>query len=186
MEPITLLLGGATLLGTLLALRKKSPASGSLSATAGDTSINRSLDELDPEARAIFQQLIDRLQARGFSPYVFETLRSDARQLELIEQGFSEWNPDNLPGPHGQRIAMDLVDGRLDSNGDPIWWGESTGKGNDDERLAMAAEFWAAGSEVAKDELGATGEEVLDNGGWWGFYDPAHWQLPRPGQGSQA
>ena len=71
-----------------------------------------SLELLQPRFRAKVEQLIATLRGRGFDAKVFETFRTRARLLELVERGTSvEPNADgSVPiGMHELGLAADII-----------------------------------------------------------------------------
>jgi hypothetical protein len=65
----------------------------------------RSLDLLVPSFKAKVQQLLRAMQARGFRPLVWETLRSRERAEQLAEKGTGR--PDSM---HIYGLAVDVID----------------------------------------------------------------------------
>lgn len=76
------------------------------------------MDLLEPVTRALVQQVIQQAAKLGISLMVFETYRSQDRQLDLYEQGKSQLH---TVGVHHYGLACDLV---RDVNGQPSWEGD--------------------------------------------------------------
>lgn len=126
-----------------------------------------SLDDLERTFAAQVRQLIADMEFAGFPVFIAETYRSPERQAWLYEQGFSQIREG---GAHPAGMAVDLTDGRTDSEGRTVHYGASLESWpNAAERSAMADEFFAALGQRAQ-ALGLTW------GGTWSFYDPAHVQ----------
>lgn len=134
---------------------------------------SRNLADLLPEVQPHASAVLARMAARGFPVYVFETFRSDERQTYLKNQGRSKVEKD---GAHGQRRAMDLVDGRTVAGHLNLWGASAPEWGLSSEdvaaRKAAAAEFFDALGEEARREGFTWG------GGWTSLYDPAHVEWP--------
>jgi len=132
-----------------------------------------SLADLSPPMVDPVERLIARLESMGFRPYKYETLRSCARGEYLKEKGVTELGCASLHvastdggGGDGEfALAIDIVDGRDDSAGRTIWWGEGYGDEHDGERRDMADAFFAALADLAPGY-------GLTTGASWG--DPAH------------
>ena len=73
---------------------------------------------LEPETRARVQQTLEEAATLGISLMVFETYRSQDRQLDLFEQGKSQLH---TVGVHHYGLACDLVRA---VNGKPSWEGD--------------------------------------------------------------
>lgn len=76
------------------------------------------MDLLEPVTRALVQQVIQEAATLGISLMVFETYRSQDRQLDLFEQGKSQLH---TVGVHHYGLACDLV---RDVGGQPSWAGD--------------------------------------------------------------
>jgi len=124
------------------------------------------LEDLLPEVRRPAEAALEALRRAGHDPRVYETFRHPDRAAYLETRGVSKAG---VRSYHVKRRALDVVDNRRDSNGDRILWGAPTGKGNDQERAAMADQFFRAWGAAVKQNGGTWG-------GDWSFYDPAHAQ----------
>jgi len=73
---------------------------------------------LEPMTRKLVQQLVDAAQQMGIAVMIFETYRSQTRQLELFNNGATK-----LPtvGVHQYGLACDIV--RV-AGGEPSWKGD--------------------------------------------------------------
>ena len=134
-----------------------------------------SLELLEPSFRKKVQKLIQVLQAQGYEPWVYETLRTAARQDWLYASGRTR------PGPivtdvdssapmvgHGVGLAADIIDGRPHPtrSGQKVGWGSWTGDPGDAEAKLMADAFFdALGSEAKKLGLVWGGDWILSGGG---------------------
>lgn len=126
------------------------------------------LAELHPDCRKKVEAIVAGLKKRGFSPIVYETLRSPERAAYLKEKGYSKAGTASL---HCKRAAADIVDGRKGPDGRAVYWGASVSGVPADQvetRKKMAAEFFAALGEEAE----KAGMEW--GGSWKSFPDPAH------------
>ena len=140
------------------------------------------LEGLDPEFRSKLDQLVKALEARGYKPWIYETIRTQARQDWLYASGRTR------PGPivtdvreptdkgHGAGKAADIIDGRPHPTrkGQRVGWGSWTGDPGDDEAAEMAADYFQAQGEEAE-RLGLVwgGRWTLSGGG----KDEPHVQL---------
>jgi len=132
-----------------------------------ETPTSRSLGDLVDGLDAKVRAMLDDMRARGHSPYVYETYRSPARGDYLRSKGASKLGSASL---HCQGKAVDVVDGRKDSNGTRVFWGAAVNAGADAERASMAAEFFADLGEAAH------AQGLVWGGDWSGFPDLAHVQ----------
>ena len=73
------------------------------------------LDLLEPVTRSLVQQAVQEAATLGISLMVFETYRSQDRQLDLFDQGKSQLH---TVGVHHDGLACDLV---RDVCGQPSW-----------------------------------------------------------------
>jgi hypothetical protein len=73
---------------------------------------------LEPVTRAAVQAVIADAAARGIKLMIFETFRSQERQMTLFEQGATQLR---TVGVHNYGLACDLV---KDINGEPSWKGD--------------------------------------------------------------
>ena len=73
---------------------------------------------LEPVTRAAVQAVIADAAARGIKLMIFETFRSQERQVTLFEQGATQLR---TVGVHNYGLACDLV---KDINGEPSWKGD--------------------------------------------------------------
>ena len=73
---------------------------------------------LEPVTRAAVQAVIADAATRGIKLMIFETLRSQERQMALFEQGATQLR---TVGVHNYGLACDLV---KNVNGDPSWKGD--------------------------------------------------------------
>ena len=78
----------------------------------------KDLDLLEPVTRALVEQVLQEAATLGISLMVFETYRSQDRQLDLFEQGKSRLH---TVGVHHFGLACDPV---RDVNGQPSWEGD--------------------------------------------------------------
>ena len=78
----------------------------------------RDLDLLEPVTRALVQQVLQEAASLGIALMVFETYRSQDRQLDLFDQGKSQLH---TVGVHHYGLACDLV---RDVAGKPSWNGD--------------------------------------------------------------
>tara|TARA_Y100001973_G_scaffold90807_1_gene138761 strand:+ start:1275 stop:1802 length:528 start_codon:yes stop_codon:yes gene_type:complete len=145
---------------------------------AAAVSIERqdTLEGLHPEFLPKLQQLLDRLKARGFKPWVYETHRTAARQDWLYASGRTRPGPivTNVDGKvqtgkgHGAGKAADIIDGRAHPtrSGQRVGWGTWSGQDGDETAAEMAEDFFRALGEEAE-ALGLTwgGRWTLSGGG---------------------
>jgi len=73
---------------------------------------------LEPTMRRLVQQIVDNAQKMGISLMVYETYRSQARQLELFQNGATKLA---TVGVHHYGLACDIV---RDVAGEPSWKGD--------------------------------------------------------------
>ena len=151
-----------------------SSSSSTSSASSGSVDLSRptstSLEDLDPDFREVLEHVIDDMEAQGYPVYVYETYRAAERQAHLHAQGYSQIESG---GSHELGLGADLVDGRRDSLGRLILWGDSEEDWpNADEREAMGSDFFQVLGVTAM----AWGLEW--GGSWASFPDPAHVQSP--------
>ena len=166
-------------------LEKNETAIGSFSggavATAEDLKTYSSLDFLVPEFRVKVDQLITNLKARGMTPRVHETWRSQPRQKVVYDKGRSKTEKS---GAHGEGCAVDIIDGRPheDRKGLYVGWGSYEGSksfqpntAGDRKATVMANEFFTIlGQETKKLNLTWGGEDFGPN-----FVDKPHVEAPR-------
>ena len=139
-----------------------------------------STSELEPAFRAKLEELVRRLEAKGYKPWIYETKRTQARQAWLYASGRTRagskvTNVEQV-GNHGRGRAADVIDGRAHPTrkGERIGWGTWSGKDGDSDAAAMADRFF--------DDLGADAEALgLTWGGRWtlegGGSDKPHVEL---------
>jgi hypothetical protein len=163
---VPVLLAGVPIVALLLVKRGKR-RKGRTGGTVDVTKITSAdLGELQPDVRQKAEAVLAEMRAQGFDPRVYETFRSPERADYLMQKGVSKAGRASY---HVKRRAYDVVNNALDSRGDRILWGASTGKGNDAERKAAADSFFQAFGRAVKKHGGTWG-------GDWSFYDPAHAQ----------
>lgn len=129
---------------------------------------------LEPNFRAKIQRVLSTLKSQGYAPIVYFGWRSPETQAQLKAAGkstvsFSFHNATKNGQPAA--VAVDIVDGRKDSQGRTILWGSSLSSwSNSAERKQMAEEFFKA--------LGVAGKAqgLVWGGDWTSFKDPAHLQ----------
>ena len=143
-----------------------------------EKSVNNTLDGLNPNFKEKLTQLLEKLKNKGYSPRVYETLRTNERQSYLFSIGASKIQH---TGNHGRGTAADIIDGRghPDRAGQIVAWGSWEGEEKrqgrkpstgDIEATKMATDFF--------DALGAAAVEVgLTWGGHWNFVDKPHVEL---------
>lgn len=73
---------------------------------------------LEPKTRELVNAIIADAAAHGFKLMIFETYRSEARQLQLFNQGATQLRQ---VGVHHYGLACDVV---KDINGQPSWKGD--------------------------------------------------------------
>lgn len=76
------------------------------------------MDLLEPVTRSLVQQVLEEAATLGIALMVFETYRSQERQLDLFQQGKSQLH---TVGVHHYGLACDLV---RDVAGAPSWDGD--------------------------------------------------------------
>jgi len=91
----------------------------------------RDLKELDPSFCRQVEKLLDLMRADGFSPVVWETLRSPARALMLSKRGTG-----SRRSMHIYRVACDIVDGDR--------YNMKKQKGQPESYWEAPREFWAS------------------------------------------
>ena len=146
-------------------------------ADAMSTERQTSLDGLHPDFLPKLQQLLDRLKARGFKPWMYETTRTTARQDWLYASGRTRPGPivTNVSGKarnelvgHAAGKAADIIDGRAhpSRSGQRVGWGTWSGQDGDETAAEMAEDFFRALGEEAE-ALGLTwgGRWTLSGGG---------------------
>lgn len=108
---------------------------------------------------AIFQ---DMARKRSIPLYVHTCLRTEAEQNALVKAGNSKAKYPN--SAHNIAEAVDIVHGVFQWNMEPEEWKFLNVLGN----LAL---------DRVNRQLAASNKLILEWGGNWSFYDPAHWEI---------
>lgn len=138
----------------------------------GSTERQDGLEGLDPAFRLQLEAVLGRLEARGYAPWIYETLRTQERQSWLYASGRTRegtrvTNVETV-GNHGRGMAADVIDGRPHPTraGQRIGWGTWEGDPGDAQAAEMAEEFFAAlGEEAEAEGLVWGGRWTLSGGG---------------------
>jgi hypothetical protein len=178
-------IGGAVILASRTKRGEQAWGEAVATVTGGEMppeSVDSRTSSLTPEAAAGWARIQARLEARGFSPWVYETLRTSGRQAYLYSIGRTAeldrspvtWT---LDSNHESGNALDVIDGRRIPSGpfagERVGWGSWTETGSstpDATASAMAAEFFAALGEEAE-------REGWTWGGSWSTKDLPHIEL---------
>lgn len=113
------------------------------------------LEGLKPEFRAKVENILRKLQAKGWQPKVAEGLRTVEQQKEKVRKGYSK----TLKSKHLDGLAADIIDKRYG-------WGKEAADTN--------FQFWKDLGECAKNE------GVTWGGNFRGFVDVAHVEYITP------
>lgn len=120
------------------------------------------IGQMQPAAAAAAQRVLCRLKKQGINVTVTETLRSHARQAQLLAQGNGVTNAAPGRSYHQYGLAIDIVP--LDSKGQPTW--------------TAPAAIWEA--------IGKAGEaEGFQWGGRWKTVDCPHLQYTSLGTSAE-
>lgn len=148
--------------------------------SAEDNKVFNDISLLNPKFRDLINKLISNMKKRGYTPFVYETWRSKARQVYVFEQGASKTID---AGTHGQGMAVDFIDGRPhpDRKGLKVGWGSYEKSYRKKGQKVTEGDKQA--TIMAKDFFDALGEEAtalgLEWGGSWrNFVDKPHVQAP--------
>jgi hypothetical protein len=96
----------------------------------GEVPRDRSLDGLAPKFRAAVERMLDKLHMAGFTPLVFETLRTPERQAYLYGfgrlyddgRGIVTQAPNADTSWHGYGLAVDVVCARRGHDAPESFW----------------------------------------------------------------
>jgi len=167
--PVALLFAGLAGLALFSKRRTIGKAAADVASVIG-VEVQRDLSLLQPEFQVKVQAVLADVASKGEKPYVFETVRSLARQAAVLAAG----NSSVERGKHQEGLAVDIVSAEI-VHGYPVWWGDSEeswglSEQQKQDREDAAARFFAV--------LGAAAEaQGLTWGGrWTDPYDPAHIQ----------
>jgi len=158
----------------------ESAVSAGFASSAADNKVYNDLSLLAPEFKALIDQLVARMRAKGHTPYVYETWRSQARQNYVYEQGRSGTINS---GTHGQGMAVDFIDGRPhpDKPRLKVGWGSYESHEKKNGRVPSPGDI--AATKMAKEFYDVLGREAqalgLEWGGTWKkLVDKPHVQAP--------
>ncbi|KKB09519.1 hypothetical protein VE26_06330 [Devosia chinhatensis] len=113
------------------------------------------LEGAHPDIVEFVRVLPKRMAKHGVPMFASEVWRSDERQNQLFEQGFSKARAGQGPHPFG--CAADLVHGVRGWN--------------------LNRDQWRLVGHIGQELVTQKGLNLVWGGNWPDFYDPAHWQV---------